>query len=420
MGVTNAVQIRTYMRSRAHTHAHTHIFCVFVCVCVCVCVCVYVYDAHVVPYVNDAHAVCVCVCLWYTYRRACAHTHTHTQTRTGSVCVCVWVCVCVCNIHTYYFYTYYFFPSFRISHDPLASDTVCRHLQGKPPYLSCPACLLQEVSQYSSPGSGAVHLSLINYRTCALPRLTTYVELLYCTPVRRQTKSLRVDFSTLLPWIRCGGPTLCLHSCPDLLYTLNFHIALPSVVKKKSAHAPQVQWLWPSLVMRTLSVRCITCFVLFFLISIIILAGLYPVYGVAAMSRLLKMIGLACQRALWKRLYSAKETYNFKETTYCSHPILRWSNDGNGVFFNDFSVHGTVPTWGGGLVWSEAGTSASPPTNLWTSGTSKSPNFIGDNGLRGFLGSSVTKSGFLLKERKKERTAIRTKAPFSVSFSVRL
>jgi len=29
-------------------------------------------------------------------------------------------------------------------------------------------------------------------------------------------------------------------------------------------------------------------------------------------SRLLKMIGLFCKRALYKRRYSAKETYNFE------------------------------------------------------------------------------------------------------------
>jgi len=41
-----------------------------------------------------------------------------------------------------------------------------------------------------------------------------------------------------------------------------------------------------------------------------------------------KMIGLFCKRALWKRLYSAKKTYNFKEPTNSSHPIAcrtyRW------------------------------------------------------------------------------------------------
>ena len=44
-------------------------------------------------------------------------------------------------------------------------------------------------------------------------------------------------------------------------------------------------------------------------------------YGVATISRLLKIIGLFCKRALWKRRYSAKETYNIKEPTYRSHPI---------------------------------------------------------------------------------------------------
>jgi len=43
-------------------------------------------------------------------------------------------------------------------------------------------------------------------------------------------------------------------------------------------------------------------------------------YGVATI-RLLKIIGLFCKKSLLKSLYSAKETYNFKEPTNCSHPI---------------------------------------------------------------------------------------------------
>jgi len=35
-------------------------------------------------------------------------------------------------------------------------------------------------------------------------------------------------------------------------------------------------------------------------------------YGVATCSRLLKIIRLFCKRALWKRRYSAKDTYNFR------------------------------------------------------------------------------------------------------------
>ena len=46
-------------------------------------------------------------------------------------------------------------------------------------------------------------------------------------------------------------------------------------------------------------------------------------HGVATISKLLKNIGLFCKRALEKRLYSAKETYNFKEPTDRSHFISR-------------------------------------------------------------------------------------------------
>jgi len=39
------------------------------------------------------------------------------------------------------------------------------------------------------------------------------------------------------------------------------------------------------------------------------------VYGVFTISWLLKIIGLFCKRALYKRLYFEKETCNFKEPT---------------------------------------------------------------------------------------------------------
>ena len=44
-------------------------------------------------------------------------------------------------------------------------------------------------------------------------------------------------------------------------------------------------------------------------------------YGVATISRLLKIAGLFCKRALSKRRHSAKETYNFIDPTDRSHPI---------------------------------------------------------------------------------------------------
>jgi len=50
-------------------------------------------------------------------------------------------------------------------------------------------------------------------------------------------------------------------------------------------------------------------------------------YGVATMSRLLKIIGLFCKRDLIKGRYSAKETYNLKEPTNRSHPIGTMTTD---------------------------------------------------------------------------------------------
>jgi len=47
---------------------------------------------------------------------------------------------------------------------------------------------------------------------------------------------------------------------------------------------------------------------------------LHELYGVATISRPLKFVGLFCKRALYKRLYSAKETYNLKGSTNRSHP----------------------------------------------------------------------------------------------------
>ena len=48
-------------------------------------------------------------------------------------------------------------------------------------------------------------------------------------------------------------------------------------------------------------------------------------YGLAKISRLLKIIGLFYKRALKKRLYSTKETCNLKEPTNRSHPICACS-----------------------------------------------------------------------------------------------
>jgi len=45
------------------------------------------------------------------------------------------------------------------------------------------------------------------------------------------------------------------------------------------------------------------------------------VYGVPIIRRLFQITGLFCKRALSKRRYSAKETYDFKEPTNRSHPV---------------------------------------------------------------------------------------------------
>jgi len=45
-------------------------------------------------------------------------------------------------------------------------------------------------------------------------------------------------------------------------------------------------------------------------------------YGVALVSRIDKIIGLFCKRALQTSQYSAKETYNFIDSTIRSHPIV--------------------------------------------------------------------------------------------------
>jgi len=47
-------------------------------------------------------------------------------------------------------------------------------------------------------------------------------------------------------------------------------------------------------------------------------------YGVATISRLLKIIGLFCKRAPQKRLYSAKETYDLKEPELVATPYTTY------------------------------------------------------------------------------------------------
>jgi len=65
-------------------------------------------------------------------------------------------------------------------------------------------------------------------------------------------------------------------------------------------------------------------------------------YGVATISRLLQIIGLFGKRALYKRRYSAKETYNFKEPINRSHPTSIRSaqpSDMHIYSFSDGHIH---------------------------------------------------------------------------------
>ena len=54
-------------------------------------------------------------------------------------------------------------------------------------------------------------------------------------------------------------------------------------------------------------------------------------YGVASASRIDEIVGLFCKRALSKRRYSAKETYNLIDPADCSHPIVNVQSIACGV-----------------------------------------------------------------------------------------
>ena len=47
----------------------------------------------------------------------------------------------------------------------------------------------------------------------------------------------------------------------------------------------------------------------------------HDTYGVASVSRIDEILGLFCKRALYKRQYPAKETFNFIDPTDRSHLI---------------------------------------------------------------------------------------------------
>jgi len=72
-------------------------------------------------------------------------------------------------------------------------------------------------------------------------------------------------------------------------------------------------------------------------------------YGVALVSRIDKIIGLLCKRALEMRQYSAKETYNLKEPTNCSHSILHTTTI-ELTFENFITIEPTFESFGVAMI----------------------------------------------------------------------
>ena len=70
-------------------------------------------------------------------------------------------------------------------------------------------------------------------------------------------------------------------------------------------------------------------------------------YGVASVSRIDKITRVFCKRALQKRLYSAKETYNLIDPTHRSHPI--WGQ--YGAVWQCGAMYRDVATMMCGTVW---------------------------------------------------------------------
>jgi len=67
------------------------------------------------------------------------------------------------------------------------------------------------------------------------------------------------------------------------------------------------------------------------------------IYGVALISRIDEIIGLFCKRALSKRRYSAKETYNLIDPTDRSHPICIHIYANCVFIYTQAAVHGSSP-----------------------------------------------------------------------------
>jgi len=137
---------------------------------------------------------------------------------------------------------------------------------------------------------------------------------------------------------------LCHHNCSAVVFIVFCKRALPYLPKRpvKSAHLVNtpldvlqgsLRIIFTNIIfIRRIIFRRGINFVIFFSKNNIFAKNhiytknrIYAKYdmgwGGATISRLLKMIGLFCKRALQKRRRSAKETYDFKEPPNRSHPI---------------------------------------------------------------------------------------------------
>jgi len=100
-------------------------------------------------------------------------------------------------------------------------------------------------------------------------------------------------------------------------------------------------------------------------------------YAVATISWLLKIISLFCKRALWKRRYSVKETYDLKEPTHRSHPITgytrwchiwmrtRWSTPNTNNYYDYYTGFDTTIWMGGHRGWRHHICGGVTRTNEW-------------------------------------------------------
>ena len=150
------------------------------------------------------------------------------------------------------------------------------------------SCHAEEYVTYSDvTGSVTMCQALVTWVTNKSARYSIY----YHTWMSHVTYMSRVMYEWVMSYVNESIP--CMNEACHVLMT---HVTQQRIRVNKSRHTREWSWY-------TLEFSC---------------------YGVATISRLLKILGLFCKRAPWKRLWSATETYNFKESTKRDHPIYTW------------------------------------------------------------------------------------------------